>query len=285
MRAIVALFIVLAVAFVGIGTSAAAPGGDVKASPLFKRSLEESIASLEGKAPKAELAKGEAEATPTSTKGCDAPYTSWGNTCSETCEPTQCGGECYTQANTCFPTVCGGTCASTFCATCQATCASTCANTCASTCANTCVGSGPTYQGGACCNARYYGTISWRNMYDGGAGYPYPSSGPSTDWTGYLSPYYVLEDMHYVEYSIGGVIDFVYGSNQFIKIANFSANNGSFDGTKTVPNVSSYSIRSYMTSYYDRQIGTQAHHYTWTDINEQPVSSKQVNQTKAIVRP
>jgi hypothetical protein len=131
MRAIFALFIALAVTFVFVGTSAAATGGDVKASPLFKRSLDESIASLEGKAPRAGMVKSEAEAMPTGKPGCpepDAPLTSYGQpTCAETCEPTQCGGECYTQANTCFPTACG---------TCYQTCASTCSGaTCSSTCA------------------------------------------------------------------------------------------------------------------------------------------------------
>jgi hypothetical protein len=170
MRAIVALLIVVAMAFVFVGVSAAARGGDVKSSPLFKRSLEESIASLERKAPKAELAKGEAEATPTSTKGCDAPYTSWGNTCSETCEPTQCGGECYTQANTCFPTVCGGTCASTYCATCTGTCLGdpTCGSTCESTCANTCSGtscSNYCVEGKVKRDGQYASWSGWVNRY------------------------------------------------------------------------------------------------------------------------
>jgi hypothetical protein len=149
MRAILALFIVLAVALVCFGTSAAAPGGDVKASPLFKRSLAESIASLEGKALETGSAKGNAGEMPTGLPECpepEAPLTSFGQpTCYETCSPTLCGGDCYTQAVSCSPTVCGGTCYETCMSSCYGTCISTCSgetcsSTCASTCANTCSG-------------------------------------------------------------------------------------------------------------------------------------------------
>jgi hypothetical protein len=93
MRTILALFIALAVAFILVGTSAAAPGGEVKASPLFKRSLEESIAKLEGKAPEA-TAQAEAEAMPTGRPGCPKPnqlQTEAGDTCYDSCSGT-CGG-------------------------------------------------------------------------------------------------------------------------------------------------------------------------------------------------
>ncbi len=169
MRAIIALLI--AVAFVFVGTSAAAPSGEMKSSPLFKRSLEESIATLEGKAPKTEAAKGQAEAVPTRREGCEAPLTSAGQpTCSETCEPTQCGGSCYTQASTCYPTGCGGTCSgqSTCSSTCAGsyTCTSTCANTCASTCASTCSGT-------SCSNYCLEGNVK--------------HPGGSTNWNGWVN--------------------------------------------------------------------------------------------------
>jgi hypothetical protein len=164
---------VVALVLVFVGVSAAAPSGDVKSSPLFKRSLEESIASLEGKALQANGAKGEAEALPTGKPGCDrqpdAPYTSYGNTCSETCSPTQCGGECYTQANTCYPTACGGTCYET----CSYTCASTCGNTCSgATCSSTCAG-------GSCQYHYIWKGKNWWN-YTGNKG---------TNWYDFLNIY------------------------------------------------------------------------------------------------
>jgi hypothetical protein len=132
MRTILALFIALAVAFILVGTSAAAPGGEVKASPLFKRSLEESIAKLEGKAPEA-TAQAEAEAMPTGRPGCPKPnqlQTEAGDTCYDSCSGTYgatCGGPF-----TCGGSTCGGS-------TCSSTCANTCSGpTCGSTCENTC---------------------------------------------------------------------------------------------------------------------------------------------------
>jgi hypothetical protein len=123
MRAILALFIALAVVLVFVGTSAAAPGGDVKSSPLFKRSLEESIASLEGKTLQTDAALGEPAAMPTGKPGCPQPDLP--ETQASTCEPSVCGG-----------VTCGGP-------TCQGwpTCYNTCWNTCSgSTCTTTCAG-------------------------------------------------------------------------------------------------------------------------------------------------
>jgi hypothetical protein len=105
-----------AVAFVFVGTSAAAPGGEVKSSPLFKRSLEESIAKLEGKAPEA-TAQAEAEAMPTGRPGCPKPnqlQTEAGDTCYDSCSGT-CGATCGGPF-TCGGSTCGG-------ATCSSTCA------------------------------------------------------------------------------------------------------------------------------------------------------------------
>ncbi len=110
MRAILALFI--AVAFVMVGTSAAAPGGEVKSSPLFKHSLEESIAKLEGQAPEAE-----AEPMPTGKPGCPKPNAL----------PTEAGDTCYDSCNGTCSATCGGpfTCGGSTCS--GATCSSTCA--------------------------------------------------------------------------------------------------------------------------------------------------------------
>ncbi len=121
MRAILALFIALAVAFALVGTRAAVPGGDVKASPLFKHSLEESIAKLEGKVPEATAQGhariGEAAPMPTGKPECPVPDEL----------PTEAGDTCYDSCSgTCFAT-CGGafTCGGSICS--GATCSSTCA--------------------------------------------------------------------------------------------------------------------------------------------------------------
>jgi hypothetical protein len=162
MRAILALFIVLAVAFVLVGTSAAAPGGDVKASPLFKRSLEESIAKLEGKASEG-ISPREAEPTPTGRPGCPQPDLP--ETESSTCYPSLCGG------NTCG----GGTCQGEV--TCYNTCGTTCSgSTCTSTCANTC--SGPTC--GSTCENTCEQVCPWVKgdvAFDGNYNYDWSSSG------------------------------------------------------------------------------------------------------------
>jgi hypothetical protein len=106
-----------------VDISAAASGGEVKASPLFKRSLEESIASLEGMMVQAGTAQGEAVVMPTGKPECpqpDAPPTEI-----STCEPSWCGG------TTCGQATCQG----------QPTCYSTCGTTCSgSTCTSTCAG-------------------------------------------------------------------------------------------------------------------------------------------------
>lgn len=141
MRASLALLIVLAVGFIFVGTSAAAPGGEVKASPLFKRSLEESIAKLEGQAPEA-TAQTEAEPIPTGKPRCPKPNEL----------PTEAGDTCYDSCNGTCSATCGGpvTCGGSTCG----------GSTCSSTCANTCVG-------GPCANYRFYG-VNWWYYYGNG---------------------------------------------------------------------------------------------------------------------
>jgi hypothetical protein len=262
MRAILALFIALAVAFILVGTSAAAPGGEVKASPLFKRSLEESIAKLEGKAPEA-TAQAEAEAMPTGRPGCPKPnqlQTEAGDTCYDSCSGTcfaTCGG----------PFTCGG---------------STCGGeTCSSTCAATCAGSGPTYQGGACCNASFYGTVSWLNTYWG--------YGPSNNWSIYLSPYNPLRDFEFdnIYGPDAGLVQFKYGSDysQGISIDRFYGYGGYYAGTPKVPNVSSYRVLAWMDSYYYPNWNTSDYHDGYQQFSGQPSSSQQVNLLIPINRP
>jgi hypothetical protein len=92
----------------------------VKASPLFKRSLEESIAKLEGKAPEA-TAQAEAEAMPTGRPGCPKPnqlQTEAGDTCYDSCSGTcfaTCGGPFTCGGSTCGGATCSSTCAGGSC--------------------------------------------------------------------------------------------------------------------------------------------------------------------------
>ncbi|MHB8338664.1 MAG: hypothetical protein ACYDEE_14715 [Ignavibacteriaceae bacterium] len=119
---------------------------DVKSSPLFKASLQQSIARLEGKA-EVQPPNTNAAGVLATSSGCVKPNLPW--TMAETCSPTVCGGStCY---STCSAS-CYGTCN-------QSTCQSTCASTCQGTCANTCVG-GPcrTYKFAGNCYWYYYGT-------------------------------------------------------------------------------------------------------------------------------
>ncbi len=116
--------------FIQIDASAAAPGGEVKASPLFKHSLEESIAKLEGQAPEA-TAQGEAKPMPTGGPGCPKPNAL----------PTEAGDTCYDSCNGTCSATCGGpfTCGGSTCG--GSTCSSTCASTCSGpTCGTTCTG-------------------------------------------------------------------------------------------------------------------------------------------------
>lgn len=152
------------------GTSFARPSGEVKASPLYQQSLQQSIAQMDGKV---EVSAGSnqvaAAGLPTSSNVCPAVP--------------------YTQQYTCTPTAQGGyTCAYTCTNTCASTCANTCNQaTCASTCSNTCYP-------GACQNYQFYGYAYW--YYYGYAG---------SDW-GYngLGYYYGIEPRSisvYADYS------------------------------------------------------------------------------------
>jgi hypothetical protein len=120
----------------------------MKASPLFKASLQQTIERLEGKVEESDAAE-----MPTGKGVCPNAPVTWSSTCYETCQPALCGGWCVTTWNTCqSPTACLSTCEG------QPTCSSTCANTCASTCANTCVG-------GSCARYRFNGTARWKLNY------------------------------------------------------------------------------------------------------------------------
>jgi hypothetical protein len=125
MRTIGSCILILALVFVFAGASYAKTGTDMKASPLFKASLQQTIERLEGKVEESDAAE-----TPTGKGVCPMGGVTQGGTCVETCEPTLCGGYCYTSQTTCqSPTACLSTCQGQ--PTCSSTCASTCANTCA----------------------------------------------------------------------------------------------------------------------------------------------------------
>jgi hypothetical protein len=120
------------------GTTYAKPSGEVKASPLFHQSLDQTIARMEEPV---KLAEAGAQLNPNmATQGI-------------------CPMRPYTQVSTCSDTWCG-TCAgnSTCSSTCsgQSTCSSTCANTCnQNTCASTCQG--------VVCQAYVQGTVWYYN--------------------------------------------------------------------------------------------------------------------------
>ena len=136
MKTLKCLIIVLVLAVISSATVSANPNGEMKASPLYKASLENSIAKLEGKAETQPLytdANGNVLAT---SSGCVVPDAR--ETQISTCSPSYCGSS-QTCEGTCNQSTCGGsTCASTCASTCVSTCASTCVSTCASTCVSTC---------------------------------------------------------------------------------------------------------------------------------------------------
>ena len=124
-------FFAAALLVVSAGTTRANPNDGVKSSPLFKASLQESIAKMENKAAvQSNYADANGNMLATSAgAGCVSPNLP--ATEISTCQPSVCGGAtCYSTCsgqNTCYNT-CGNTCAST----CQNTCSqNTCSNTCA----------------------------------------------------------------------------------------------------------------------------------------------------------
>lgn len=132
------------------------PRSEMKSSPLFKASLEMSIAKLEGTAlPEAATPANNVELV-TQKPGCIGPMAPLTAQPINTCVP-YCPETTDPQA-TCYCT-CYSTCNST-CSTCsgQSTCDNTCASTCASTCStpSACVG---------CANPRLYGYV-YKNGYD-----------------------------------------------------------------------------------------------------------------------
>ena len=137
MKRLIIISLVLAVVLLFVNWSFAGWNeGGFKNSPLFKHSLNEAVTNMENQG---KQVASEGENMDTSSPKCNspnAPLTSEGQpTCHETCVPTQCAGECYTQGITCYPTVCGGTCYET----CSSTCSGpTCWSTCPATCENTC---------------------------------------------------------------------------------------------------------------------------------------------------
>lgn len=139
MKTIGCCILVLALVLVLTSTSYANPSGDMKPSPLFKASLEKSIAKLEGRVAMEDLWPENAAEPATQRPGCVQPNlqpTVYGD---ETCEPN------------CVP---GGPTLHVTCSTCQGW--PTCDNTCAATCGNqptcstpsSCIGcSNPTVSG------------------------------------------------------------------------------------------------------------------------------------------
>ena len=143
MKTLKCLIIVLVLAVISSATVSANPNGEMKASPLYKASLENSIAKLEGKAETQPLytdANGNVLAT---SSGCVVPDAR--ETQISTCSPSYCGSS-QTCVWTCYDN----------------TCQSTCANTCVSTCSNTCVGNP-----GACKTYPIAGYAYWRDYWDG----------------------------------------------------------------------------------------------------------------------
>lgn len=140
--------LVLILVFAGLTN--ANPNDEMKTSPLYKASLENSISRLEN-AETQSLNTNGGNLIETSQPGCEGPDAPL--TYMPTCSPTACG------SNTCESTCVGyPTCYST----CLNTCQSTCWNTCVSTCANTCVP-------GSCQRYNFSGTSYW--VY-----YPYYSN-------------------------------------------------------------------------------------------------------------
>jgi hypothetical protein len=108
MRTIGCCFIVLVLALMCVGVASANPGGGVKSSPLFKASLAQGIAKLEGKVEKLTGVGNQDEDMPTGKRICpNLPLTQQGNTvCTETCVAYE---TCYTPCVTYWVT-CNNTC-------------------------------------------------------------------------------------------------------------------------------------------------------------------------------
>ncbi len=123
MKLIVSSLFVIGVLLVLGSVVFARPSGEVKQSPLYQQSLQESIAQIQGKtSPNAAGQLAVAANFPTSQSICPAVPQTEQNTCSST------------YCNTCGGPTCSATCYSTCTNTCNSmysTCASTCANTCA----------------------------------------------------------------------------------------------------------------------------------------------------------
>lgn len=246
---------VLAAALLVSAAAFANSGGEMKNSPLFKASLEQSIAKLEGKVKTT-------EETPTSKGSCPTPNA----------PPTQ--------ISTCYPSWCGGeTCFNTCDVSCFGTCGSQ--TTCGSTCSETCVGSGSTYENGACCNARFYGTVSYKNTW-----YGWPSG---TAWAAYLSGYTDLldYDMWNWIWPYGGGVLFQYGSgyNEDISLGLFHGFGGGYDRTITVPDVSNYKIAAGMSSYYEGSPESIKEHKGEKLFSNKPIASRKVDIRINIYRP
>lgn len=129
MKALSCLMMVFTLVILYVAEASAYTGGEMKSSPLFKASLEQSIAKLEGKV-EVQTANVNGVGDMATKAGCVTPNVPL--TQQPTCQPSYCGG-----GETCESTCYGNTCQTT----CYNTCASTCANTCSqNTCANTCSG-------------------------------------------------------------------------------------------------------------------------------------------------
>lgn len=117
-KRIVSYSLLIGVLLMFSGLSYARTDGDVKSSPLFQASLEETVGSMD-----ANSSPGQGVEVAMATQGqyCGIP------TFSPTCEPTICSEPSCTM--TTYYTVCSTTCRNT-CATCYNTCSSTCTNTC-----------------------------------------------------------------------------------------------------------------------------------------------------------
>ena len=141
MRTLGCCVCVLVLAVVLVSIASANPGGAMKSSPLYKASLEQSIARIEGKAQKSAVADPNGDRS-TGKQICPNEPLTWQSTCvpsaceGETCS-TSCGGTCSDSCmNTCAQTVCTPpTCYQSCNGTCSGeTCLGTCTGSCSTTC-------------------------------------------------------------------------------------------------------------------------------------------------------
>jgi hypothetical protein len=210
MRTIGCCIIVLVLVLMCVGIASANPGGGVKSSPLFKASLTQSIAKLDGKVVRVARAGSEDEDMPTGGRICpNLPLTQ-----QTTCEPSWCGG------STCEGATCTGTCSETCWSTCSG---STCQGTCVSTC------QGPPVN---CVDYEFNGYVGWGIGSQWGFnwnGLPsgYTDNGPDEVWV------------------------YFQDGQGWYTIANFSYQNGYFDGSKLRPQFSGGAVvRAYSYLYY-----------------------------------